>query len=154
MYKLNLPQYDFLYRIENGRKYIFDQLRKKYVSVTPEEIVRQHFVKYIIEEKKYPAGRIGNEISLNLNGCRKRCDTVIYDNFGTPCTIIEYKSPNVNITQETFNQITRYNIIFRVKFLIVSNGINHYCCRIDYESGNCRFIDHIPEYKEILLQAE
>ena len=150
MKELSLPQYKFTYRTENGRKYIFDKIRKKFVAATPEELVRQHFVAYVIDEKGYPEGRIGNEISLCLNGCKKRCDTVIYDNYGNPCAIVEYKAPNIDITQEVFNQIAVYNIILKVRFLIVSNGISHYCCRIDYESGKSLFIDHIPEYVELL----
>ena len=103
MKELSLPQYEFTYRTENGRKYIFDKIRKKFVAATPEELVRQHFVAYVIDEKGYPEGRIGNEISLCLNGCKKRCDTVIYDNYGNPCAIVEYKAPNIDITQEVFN---------------------------------------------------
>lgn len=152
MKESELPKYDFTYRNEGGRKYIFDKIRKRFIAITPEEIVRQSFVEYLICEKGYPAGRIGNEISLNLNGCKKRCDTVIYDNYGIPCAIIEYKAPGINITQDVFNQIARYNIILRVGFLIVSNGAKHYCCRIDYASGKCHFINHIPEYEEMLRQ--
>lgn len=149
MRELSLPEHDFTFRTENGRKYIFDRIRKKYVAATPEEIVRQYFVAYLINDRGVPEGRIGNEISLNLNGCRKRCDTVIYDNYGIPCAIIEYKAPEINITQEVFNQIARYNIIMRVGFLIVSNGIRHYCCRLDYESGKSIFMNHIPKYDEL-----
>lgn len=153
MKELALPESEFKYRTENGRRYIFDKIRKKFVAATPEEIVRQRFIAYLTNHKGYPEGRIGHEISLNLNGCRKRCDTVVYDNYGNPCSIIEYKAPDINITQEVFNQIARYNIVLRVRFLIVSNGMNHYCCSIDYDSGKCRFIDHIPEYGEMLQQA-
>lgn len=150
MTELNLPQYDCKIKIENGKRYIFDQLRRRFVAITPEEWVRQHFVDFLITAKGYPAGRIGNEISLILNGTKRRCDTVVYDNYGTPCAIIEYKSPNIDITQNVFDQIARYNSVLKVKYLIVSNGISHYCCEIDYEKGNYSFLNDIPDYNALL----
>lgn len=147
--KLNLPQYDFIIKNEGDKSFIFDALRKKFVRLTPEEEVRQRFVATLINQKGYPAGRIGNEISLNLNNTKRRCDTVVYDKFGSPCVIIEYKAPNIEITQEVFNQITRYNYVLRVSYIIVTNGIRSFCCKIDYSNKSYYFLKEIPFYNEI-----
>lgn len=147
--KLNLPQYDFIIKNEGDKSFIFDALRKKFVTLTPEEEVRQRFVATLINQKGYPAGRIGNEISLNLNNTKRRCDTVVYDKFGSPCVIIEYKAPNIEITQEVFNQITRYNYVLRVSYIIVTNGIRSFCCKIDYSNKSYNFLKEIPFYNEI-----
>lgn len=147
--KLNLPQYDFIIKNEGDKSFIFDALRKKFVTLTPEEEVRQRFVATLINQKGYPSGRIGNEISLNLNNTKRRCDTVVYDKFGSPCVIIEYKAPNIEITQEVFNQITRYNYVLRVSYIIVTNGIRSFCCKIDYSNKSYNFLKEIPFYNEI-----
>ena len=147
--KLNLPQYDFIIKNEGDKSFIFDALRKKFVTLTPEEEVRQRFVATLINQKGYPAGRIGNEISLNLNNTKRRCDTVVYDKFGSPCVIIEYKAPNIEITQEVFHQITRYNYVLRVSYIIVTNGIRSFCCKIDYSNKSYNFLKEIPFYNEI-----
>jgi Type I restriction enzyme R protein N terminus (HSDR_N). len=146
---LNLPKFEYRTKTVDDKKYIFDSQRKKYISLTPEEWVRQHFVNYLINYKNYPAGLIGNEVSLNLNGMKKRSDTVVYNKEGKPFVIIEYKAPNIKITQEVFNQIVRYNMVLKVKYLIVSNGINHYCCSIDYENNSYSFLKDIPLYNEL-----
>lgn len=133
----------------DGRTLIFDGLRRKYVALTPEEWVRQHFVRYLILQKHYPAGRVANEVSLTLNGTSKRCDTVVYDGKARPRVIVEYKAPHIEITQKVFNQISRYNMVLHVDYLIVSNGLQHYCCHVDYETGACRFLPDIPRYDEL-----
>ena len=130
---LNLPSFDYKIKKEKDRLFIFDIIRKRYIALTPEEWVRQHFVSYLISYKGYPLGLIGNEISLRLNGQNRRCDTVIYDIYGSPLMIIEYKAPHITLNQEVFNQVIRYNIALKVKYLVVSNGINHYCCVMDYD---------------------
>ena len=134
---------------KDGKLLVFDVLRRKYVALTPEEWVRQQFVHYLIKQKGYPAECIGNEVSISLNGTRKRCDSVVYGQQAEPLMIIEYKSPSVDISQQVFEQISRYNIKLRVKWLIVSNGLQHYCCQIDYESGVCQFVEDIPAYNDI-----
>ena len=134
MFTLNLPQYPIKVIKRNGRTIIFDELRRKYVTLTPEEWVRQHFVHYLITFKKYPQGLIANEVSLTLNDTTKRCDTVVYDRQARPRIIVEYKAPHIEITQTVFDQITRYNMVLKVDYLIVSNGLNHYCCHIDYNT--------------------
>ena len=142
MFTLNLPQYPIKVAEQNGRKVVFDELRRKYVALTPEEWVRQHFVHYLVEHKGYPQGLVANEISLNLNGTSKRCDTVVY------------KAPHIEITQKVFSQISRYNMVLHVDFLIVSNGLRHYCCRMDYATNTCRFLPDIPDYKELCAPEE
>ena len=146
---LNLPKTELKVTTKDGKLLVFDVLRRKYVALTPEEWVRQQFVHYLIEEKGYPAECIGNEVSISLNGTRKRCDSVVYGQQAEPLMIIEYKSPNVDISQQVFEQISRYNIKLRVKWLIVSNGLQHYCCQIDYESGVCQFVEEIPTYEKV-----
>lgn len=147
MLTLNLPQFDIKIKQENQKNYVFDTLRKKYVSLTPEEWVRQHFVNFLIHYKHYPAGLLGNEIQIQLNGTKKRCDTVLLDRQMRPRMIVEYKAPQVPITQEVFNQISRYNIVLNVDYLIVSNGLQHYCCKIDYSNHSFTFLPDIPDYE-------
>ena len=149
MLSLNLPAFDAKIIVKDGKKAIFDIIRRRYVALTPEEWVRQHFVQYLIREKGYPAGRIGNEISLIQNGRKRRCDTVIYDTYGLPFVIVEYKAPHVEITQAVFDQIVRYNSVLQVRYLIVSNGIAHYCCKVDYVQNQCHFLSDIPQYRAL-----
>ena len=146
---LNLPSFDYKIKKEKDRLSIFDIIRKRYIALTPEEWVRQHFVSYLISYKGYPLGLIGNEISLRLNGQNRRCDTVIYDIYGSPLMIIEYKAPHITLNQEVFNQVIRYNIALKVKYLVVSNGINHYCCVMDYDNMCPHFLKEIPDYNEL-----
>ena len=146
---LNLPKTDLKLQRKGNRITVFDILRKKYVVLTPEEWVRQHFIHFLINQKGYNASCIANEVALNLNNTQKRCDSVVYGKQAEPLMIIEYKAPNIDITQQVFEQISRYNIRLRVKWLIVSNGLQHYCCQIDYESGTYQFVEDIPTYNDI-----
>ena len=150
MYELNLPKYGITIANENGHQTIFDVLRRKYVALTPEEWVRQHFVHYLIEHKGYPQSLMANEIQLAIGNKKLRCDSVLYDRSLKPRMIIEYKAPTVNITQKVFDQITIYNMLLHVDYLVVSNGIKHYCCRMDYENQKYLFLDDIPNYQEII----
>lgn len=150
MLQLNLPSAALKITRKENRDYIFDTLRKKYVALTPEEWVRQNFVHFLIRYKNYPVGLLANEVQISLNSTRKRCDTVLYNRNLTARMIIEYKDPSVNITQEVFNQITRYNIVLKVDYLIVTNGINHYCCKVDYRNNSYSFLRDIPEYSELI----
>ena len=150
MRTLNLPSYPFQLTEKGGKTYIYDPLRRRRVTLTPEEWVRQHFVRFLITARSYPPTRIANEVSINVNTTAKRCDTVVYDDFLTPLVIIEYKAPEVNITDEVFNQIARYNSVLRAPYLMVSNGLKHYCCRMDYLTMESRFLDDIPNFKEIM----
>lgn len=149
MLKLNLPTFDHkINRTRDGLQ-IYDRLRRKFVALTPEEWVRQHFVEFIITHKGFPQSLIANEIGITLNNTRRRCDTVVYDNTASPLVIIEYKAPSVEITQATFDQIVRYNMVLQAKYLIVSNGLNHYCCSIDYTNQTYQFLKEIPSYSEL-----
>lgn len=148
--ELNLPPAPL--RIQScgeGVVKVFDFLRKKYVALTPEEWVRQHFTSHLVNTLGYPAGLMANEVPLTLNGTQRRCDTVVYDRNAVPLMIIEYKAPSVIITQETFNQIARYNLVLKVRYLIVSNGLNHYCCEINYDPPGYKFIENIPLYENL-----
>lgn len=150
MQTLNLPKTELTTAIRRGRPAVFDPLRRRYVALTPEEWVRQHFVQFLIKHKGYPTTVIGNEVPIELFGTRKRCDTVIYDSEARPLMIIEYKAPEVEITERVFQQIGRYNIRLHVPWLIVSNGLQHYCCHIDYENGTYQYLPDIPEYEVAL----
>lgn len=132
----------------DGNLKVYDPLRKKYVTLTPEEWVRQHFVEWLCEYKHYPRSLMANETEIKLNDTKKRCDTVVFDKNCQPLLIVEYKASDVNITQDTFDQIVRYNMQLHAKYLIVSNGRNHYCCKIDYANNTYHFIKNIPDYNE------
>ncbi len=146
MQKLNFPDYQFKIKEENKRTQIFDTVRKKYVALTPEEWVRQHIIKFLINEKMFPASLIAVEVSLNRGTKKQRGDIVIYANDGKPRMIIECKAPEVKITQDVFFQIARYNAPLKMNYLVVSNGISHFCCKMDYANGEHVFIKDIPSY--------
>lgn len=150
MYELNLPKYGIKIKNDKGHQSIFDVLRRKYVALTPEEWVRQHFVHFLIEHKGYPKALMANEIQLAIGNKRLRCDSVLYDRTLKPRMIIEYKAPTVSITQKVFDQITIYNMLLHVDYLVVSNGIKHYCCRMDYANQNYLFLEDIPDYQNLL----
>ena len=116
---------------------------------TPEEWVRQHFVHFLIEQKGYPKGLLANEVEQKIGDKKLRCDTLLYNKELRPRMIIEYKAPEIAITQRVFNQITVYNFLLHVDYLIVSNGRQHYCCRMDYEKGEYTFLQDIPHYTEL-----
>ena len=147
MFALNLPQYPIKVAKRDGRTVVFDELRRRYVALTPEEWVRQHFVHYLIHQKGYPKGLVANEIPLTLNGTAKRCDTVVYDRYLRPLAIAEYKAPHVELTQSVFEQVARYNMVLHVPFLMLSNGLRHICCRVDYTEGRYHFLEEIPTYE-------
>ncbi len=149
MTQLNLPSCDIsLKKTANGIM-IYDRLRHKYVALTPEEWVRQHFVDYLISHKGYPGSLIANEAGITLNNTRRRCDTVVYDRSASPLVIIEYKAPSVNISQSVFDQIVRYNMVLHARYLFVSNGLTHYCCMIDYHNRSYSFLKEIPSYSSL-----
>ena len=149
MFRLNLPTYEIKIAQRGNKQLIFDFLRRKYVALTPEEWVRQHFVHYLVEHKGYPAGLLGNEIELNVGEKHLRCDSILYNKVAAPQMIIEYKAPTVSLTQRVFNQISTYNLLLHVDYLVVSNGLQHYCCKMDYEHQTYRFLDNIPDYQEL-----
>ncbi len=143
---LNLPPGDLRLRRSDRGDEVFDPLRGKWLLLTPEEWVRQHFTSYLRTHLSYPASLMANEIAIRLNGTSKRCDTVVHDRAGRPLMIIEYKAPSITLTQDVFNQIARYNIVLKVKYLTVSNGLHHYCCMLNPETGRYTFLREIPAY--------
>ena len=149
MKELNLPSYDVKVRGTREKPEIFDFLRRKYVALTPEEWVRQHFTHWLIHEKGYPKGLLGTEIALKCGDKTLRCDSILYDKAARPQMIIEYKAPTVSLTQRVFNQIFSYNLLLHVDYLIVSNGLQHYCCRMDYEHQSYEFLQDVPAYSEL-----
>lgn len=152
-YRLNLPHVELRIKEESGETKVFDRLREKWIILTPEEWVRQHFTAWMQQAYHYPASLMANEIGIEVNGTKKRCDTVIFRPDGRPRIIIEYKAPNVSVTQTVFDQIVRYNMALRADYLIVSNGLNHYCCKIDYANNTYNFIPRIPDYHDIASGA-
>ncbi len=147
MYRLNLPFFEPKIRKNGSTTEIFDPLRRKYVVLTPEEWVRQHFVHYLISEKKYPASLIVNEAGIKINSLTRRCDTVVYNKQLEPIMIVEYKEPRVKITREVFDQVVRYNSVLKVSFIVVSNGLKHYCCQMDYENMDYKYLAEIPDWE-------
>ncbi len=145
---LNFPTYAFKVRVEGDQKQIFDEIRKKYIALTPEEWVRQHMIKYLTKEKKYPSGLFAIETGLKYNKLQKRTDLVVYKRDGLPLLLVECKAPGVTINEKPFNQIASYNKKLQSKYLIVTNGISHYCCEIDYSNGKLEFLDNIPKYSD------
>ncbi|MFO7829123.1 MAG: type I restriction enzyme HsdR N-terminal domain-containing protein [Bacteroidales bacterium] len=150
MESLNLPTYSFNIKLKEQRKYIFDFIRKKYVLLTPEEWVRQNFLKYLVDEKKYPASLIAVEKEFKLNTLSKRSDAVVYNKSGIPVLIIECKAASVKIDQKVFDQIARYNIKLNVDFLVVTNGLDHYCCKIDFQNHTYSFLKGIPDFNQLI----
>ncbi len=149
MIPLNLPTFDIKLQGTREHPRILDVLRRRYVALTPEEWVRQSFVHYLIDHLAYPCTLLANEVSLRVGDKQLRADSVLYDTQLRPKMIIEYKAPTVPITQRVFEQIAAYNILLHVDYLVVSNGLNHYCCKMDYENKKHLYLDHIPRYEEI-----
>lgn len=151
MFPLNLPSIDANIKQEGGKKFIFDPLRKRYVSLTPEEWVRQHFVMFLINYRNYPSALIANETSISLNGMSRRCDSVVFRSSLEPLVIVEYKAPQVTITKKTFMQAHSYNQVLRVPYIIITNGLTHYCYHIDYTAMSMKFLNDIPFYKDLIV---
>ena len=150
MLQLNLPIFEPKLKKIKEDIFIFDLIRKKYLLLSPEEWVRQSFLNYLINHKNYPQSLMENEAMIKLNNMTRRCDTVVYDNQLKPLVIEEYKRPDVKIDQQVFDQIVRYNIVLRVDFLIVSNGLSHFCCKMNYENQTYDFLESIPAYKDLI----
>jgi hypothetical protein len=148
--ELNLPQYSFRITGDEGREMILDPIRKKFVRLTPEEWVRQNFVRYLIEEGRYPAGLVGIEVMSAYNKLKKRVDILIHDRSGKPVMIVECKSWDVKLDEKVFDQIVCYNMGFRVPYIVVTNGIEHYACHIDKEWTKYEFLLVIPLYEDLL----
>jgi len=147
MLKLNFPTYSFRFKNSKNKLLIFDIIRKKFIVATPEEWVRQHIIHFLISEKKYPIALINVEKQLILNKTKKRYDVVVYRSDGSVHIIVECKAPKIKINQEVFDQIARYNLVTQASFLMISNGINHYYCKVDIEKEAYVFLRELPSYK-------
>ena len=147
MKQLQFPTYSFRFKNSENKVAIFDEIRKKFIIVTPEEWVRQHVVQFLLQDKKYPKSHINVEKLLKINGLNKRYDVVVYKPDGNITILIECKAPGVKISQSTFDQIARYNITLNADYLMVTNGLNHYFCKMDYENEKYDFLSELPEYQ-------
>ncbi|MGV8878193.1 MAG: type I restriction enzyme HsdR N-terminal domain-containing protein [Sphingobacteriaceae bacterium] len=143
---LNLPAHPFRITSQGGQLFVFDEIRKKELVLTPEEWVRQHFVQFLIRQKKYPRSLIKLEGGLKFNGMAKRSDILVYDRTGAKRLLIECKAPVIKITQSVFDQIARYNFVHKVPFLAVTNGLEHYFCHINFEKKSYVFLQDLPDF--------
>ena len=146
MRKLNFNPYPFRFKKDEERLLIFCALRKKFLVLTPEEWVRQHVIAYLMADKNYPASLINAEKLLKINGLSKRYDVVVYHPSGKILLLVECKSPEIAIAQNTFDQIARYNLTLKADFLMVTNGLTHYFCKMDYDNSRYSFLRDIPSY--------
>lgn len=144
--KLNLPNVVLKTKLVEATTQVFDVVRKKYFKLTAEEWVRQHFIHYLNKDKNYPFGLMGVEQMIKYNNLKTRADIVLYNVEGVPSMIVECKAPNMKITQDTFDQIARYNFKLKVKYLVVTNGLQHFCCEMDYKKNQIDFLEEIPEF--------
>jgi len=149
MQRLNLPTYSFNIKSLDKGEQIFDICRKKWVALTPEEWVRQHLLHYFTTELNYPAGLVAVELSIRINGLNRRCDIVIFNRKGVPVMIAECKAPEVKLDQKVFNQVARYNLDFQVPYLLISNGMKHYCALLDQSRRAYGFLDNFPDYSAL-----
>lgn len=147
MQKLNFSTYNFRFKNSENKIAIFDEIRKKFIILTPEEWVRQNVVQFLIQEKKYPKSLINVEKLIKLNDLNKRYDIIAFQPNGEILLLVECKSTDVKITQDAFDQIARYNLKLNAKYLMVTNGINHYFCQMDFENEKYNFLQNLPEYK-------
>lgn len=146
---LNLPQYSFRIKEQADRKLIFDGFRKRWVMLTPEEWVRQNIARYLTEEKHFPSSLIAIERSLKINQRDFRTDIVLFSRSGNPLVVVECKAPEVKISQLVFDQVAHYNLDLRASYLIVTNGLAHYCCKFDQQQLTHTFLPEIPDYVTI-----
>ena len=149
MEALNLPTYSFSLKSEGNRSYIFDTIRRKYVVLTPEEWVRQHFLQYLVRDRGFPASLLAVEKEFSFNRMKKRTDILAYTRQGVPVLLVECKAPDVPVSAAVFDQIGLYNLSFKVPWLIVTNGMKHYCCQFNPLRDGYDFIDHIPDWGEV-----
>jgi hypothetical protein len=152
--QLNLPEYSFRIKGNGGDEMILDTQRRKYVKLTPEEWVRQNFIQYLINEGKYPPGLLGIEVLFRLNKLKKRVDILVHNKSGNPVMIVECKAPDIRLDEPAFEQIATYNMKYRVPYLVVTNGMHHYACKIiDYEAKKFEYLLVIPLYEDLLAPS-
>jgi hypothetical protein len=152
MQQLNFPPFEFKLRDVNKRQEIFDPVRHKFVMLNPEEWVRQHLIAYLTQIKNYPISMIGVEKQLMLNKLPKRFDLVVFGRNANPFLLVECKAPGVEITEKTFDQAARYNMLLQAEYFLITNGLEHYTCRIDYENKQYVFIEDIPVFDRLAGQ--
>ena len=148
MQPLNFSDYKFRFKNSENKVAIFDEIRKKFIILTPEEWVRQHVIQFLIVEKKYPKSYINVEKVLKINNLTKRYDVVVFNSDGSLFLLVECKSADVKIAQATFDQIARYNLTLKANYLMVTNGLNHYYCEMDFEKESYRFLEELPTFKK------
>lgn len=146
MQKLNFPEYNFRFKNSENRVAIFDEIRKKFILLTPEEWVRQHVIKFLLQDNNYPKNYTNVEKVLKINGLTKRYDAVVFEPDGSVFLLVECKAPSVKITQDTFDQIARYNMVAKARYMMVTNGLNHYFCQMDYNEEKYIFLRELPEF--------
>ncbi len=151
--ELNLPAYNFRITGPPGSEMIFDTIRRRFVRLTPEEWVRQNFIKYLHEEGNYPLGLIGVEVTFTMNRLKKRVDILVHDREGEPAMIIECKSYNIGLDEKVFDQIVTYNMRFKVPYIVVTNGMINYACKIDHENKRWEYLMAIPQYEELIKKT-
>lgn len=147
MQLLNFPTYSFRFKNSENKVSIFDKIRKKFILLTPEEWVRQHVVEFLLVDKKYPKSLINVEKTVKVNGMNKRYDVVVFNSDGSIFLLIECKAPEIKIDQKTFDQIARYNLILNAQYLMVTNGLNHYFCEMDFENEKYTFLKELPKFE-------
>ena len=151
MKELNLPEYSFKITGKEGNEMILDPVRRKYVKLTPEEWVRQNFIQYLIQEGKYPARLLGIEVLFRLNKLKRIVDILVHTRTGEPVLIVECKSPDVKIDEKVFEQIATYNMKYKVPYLVVTNGLHHYCCKMNHQEMKFEYLLVIPLYQDLNL---
>ncbi|WP_291859720.1 type I restriction enzyme HsdR N-terminal domain-containing protein [Marinilabilia sp.] len=149
MEKLNLPEYIFRYKEEKGKKFIFDEVRGKFVALTPEEWVRQNFLRFMADQLNYPKALTGVEKMLKVHGLSQRCDILLYNRRGSPAMVVECKAPGVSVDSKTMAQAARYNTTLKVPFLVLTNGQKHYCIQTDTETGDFEALSEFPAFEEL-----
>ena len=151
MQQLNFPTYSFRFKNSKNKPYIFDEIRKKFIVLTPEEWVRQHVVQYLLVDKKYPKSLINIEKLVKVSDINKRYDGIVFNPDGSIFLLIECKAPEITISQQTFDQIAQYNLVLKAEYLMVTNGINHYFCKMDFEKETYVFLKELPNLKKETL---
>ena len=146
MQKLNFPSYSFRFKNSENKVSIFDDIRKKFIILTPEEWVRQHTVQYLLQDKNYPKSYLNVEKLIRINDIQKRYDIVVFKPNGELFLLIECKAPEVKISQDTFDQIARYNLKLNAQYLMVTNGVNHYFCQMNFEKEQYVFLEKLPNF--------
>lgn len=147
--KLNLPDYQYRVNQKKGQVEIFCLVRKKFVMLTPEEWVRQHFINYLVQHQHYPKAMVQVEREIIFNNLKKRFDVVVYNPMGAPFMLIECKAASVKLSQKTFMQASVYNLNLKSDYLVITNGLNHFCCKIDHQLQKYHFLKELPGYPKV-----